>query len=355
MKKINWEQEFPEVPDMVHQSVLDTLSVLDKQEVSRLKKSSKKRILLLAAAMTALIGTTAAAAGIFKWNERAGQVFPADEATQNELTMEQVAQDVSQTVTDQGLTITAVQTIQDKNRFYALFEVTAEDTSLMITDEMSLESTMDYGEGEPEPNEDKIASKMMEDASPFCALSWGFVSNSEQEISNTRYFEIYGLKREAFEGDLNVKIHFHGLYGEPTEKAGLGNPIITGDWVFDLDVHETEMIRYDLNTEYQISGYPMLVKAVELSPVSLSIWYDGDDVRSMEAGEGVNLAELDSLLALWPTGIRYSDGTEITVSCFPMSEGFYEDGTYKMVLAPEKVINSDQILAILMGEDAIIF
>lgn len=341
MKKINWDQEFGEVPDMVHRSVLDTLSKLEEQEERKMKRAPKKRMLLLAAALAALVGTTAAAAGLFKWNERAGQVFGADEEAQNRLTMEQMAQDISDSVTDQGITITAIQTVQDKNRFYALFEVTAKDPDMQITPDQNMMYTMDF-EGE-------------EDV--FCALGWGFTDETVQEISNSRYFEIYGTKMEGAPDTAQMQIHFTALEGAPQEKAGIGEPLVEGNWDFSLNVHEAESIRHELQKEYQIGGYTVKVESVELSPLSLTIVYDGEDIRNMEAGEQVCLDQLDDLPALYPAGVRYSDGTKIAQPCYPMSEGYTdEEGThYQITMQFTKVVEADRVDALLMGEDEMIF
>ncbi len=339
MRHVDWKQDYPEVPDLVHRSVLDTLSSLDEQEEIIMKKSSKKRIWLLSAACIALIGTTAAAAEIFQWNERASQVFEADEETKDELTMNQIAQEVSQSVTDQGLTITAIQTIQDKNRFYALWEVTAEDTNTRITPDYSLDYTLDFGDKED----------------PFCALTWGFVDETEQEISNTRYFEIYGTKHEQSEENLIMNLTFTTLRGEPAQKAGEGEVLLSGTWGFTLDVHPYEMVPYELGGEYQLSGYPVHVLSVSLSPLSMEIIYDGNDVRNMETKEQVNLDQLDELTALYPTGVKYQDGTTIEEDLMiPLTEGFGDGEAYYRLLLPfRKIVDPKQVSEILMGEDTI--
>lgn len=343
MKKIDWKQEFPEVPDEVHRSVLHTLSTLDSQEVKKVKKSGmkgKKRLLLLAAAMTALLGTTAAAAGIFKWNERAGEVFGANEEIQEKLTMEQVAEESLQSVTDAGLTITAIQTVQDKNRFYALFEVTAEDENMMIGEDYSLDYTMDMGGKED----------------MFGFFGWSFLSEGEQPLSNSRYFEMYGTKSRPSDEDITMTLHFTALKGEPTVKAGEGEKLITGDWEFALNVHSSESRTCELGGEYQIGGYPVHVKSVEISPLTLIIRYDSSDVRAMEAGEGVNLAELDDLPALYPTGVFYTDGSEMNADCFPIQESMREDeGIYEVRFEFSQLADADRIAGLIIGESRVEF
>ena len=342
MRHVDWNQEYPEVPKTVHNSVLDALSRLDeqKQEENTMKKTPKKRILLIAATLTALIGTTAAASGIFQWNERASQVFEADKAIQDELTMEQMAQDISQSVTDQGITITAIQTIQDKNRFYALFEVKAEDPELKITSDYSMDYTMDL-----EGKED-----------PFCALEWSFVSENVQEVSNTRYFEIYGTKHEQSEEDLTMNLNFTALRGEPEKKAGEGEILVSSEWNFALDIHTFEMLSYTIDAEYQLGGEAVHINSIALSPLTMEIVYDGSDIHTLEAKQNANLNELDELQGIYPTGVRYEDGTTTEEGLMiSLSEGFEdkEETTYKLLLPFHKVITPEKVTEILFDETAV--
>lgn len=336
MKKIDWTKEYPEVPDLVHHSVLNALSSLEEQEAGTMKKTTrrmtKKKVILLAAALAALVGTTAAAAELFHWSERAKEVFPADEEMQDQLTQKQLAQNPSQSVTDQGLTITALQTIQDKHRFYALFEVTAENMEL--TEGYGLEYQMDFDGGDD----------------PFVALSWGFVSEFEQPVSNSRYFEIYGIKADDFDGDLKMDLHFTTLLGPSEKKAMYGDPVLEGNWDFSLDVHPSEVLTFELGETYEIGGYSMKVAAVELSPLSATIWYDAEDVRTMEAGENVHLDQLDDLLALYPESLSLKDGAQAEGVFFPVTEGFTDDGLYEIVLALPEVIDPAQADALWISD-----
>lgn len=342
MRPVDWNREYPEVPDVVHRSVLDALSQLEEQEQEEtiMKKTPKKRIFLVAAALIALVGTTAAAAEIFQWNERAEQVFEADEETKKELTMNQLAQEVSQSATDQGITITAIQTVQDKNRFYALFEVTAEDSTMQITADHSLDYRMDFGGKED----------------PFCATGWGFVPEYDQEISNSRYFEIYGTKNEQSEENLKMNLHFTALRGEPAQKAGEGEVLVSGSWDFALDVHASEMISYDIEREFGLSGSSVHVKSVSLSPLTMEIRYDGKDVRAMEAKENKDLSQLDELTALYPTGVVYEDGTTIEEDLMiPLKEGFEdkEESAYHILFSFPKVVDPEKVAELILGEDKI--
>ena len=230
MRNRNWNHEFPEVPEHVHKIVLSTLAELEDGKVKKVKQMKKGKIAILIAAIAAVLGMTVSAAEIFKWNKRAAEVFVADEAQQEELVAEQIAKEEYQTISDAGLTIRAIQTIQDNNCFYALFEVVAEDESVQITEDCSMGVLFDY-QGEEDP---------------FCALSWGFVGERQQAVSNSRYYEIYGTKAEPGQEDLHMKIQFTSL-NAPGAKAMDGEPVLEGKWEFLLDLHNTEPVRYEIN------------------------------------------------------------------------------------------------------------
>lgn len=100
-----------------------------------------------------------------------------------------------------------------------------------------------------------------------------------------------------------------------------------------------------------------MVDAVELSPISLTIFYEGDSIRSMEEGEQVNLNQLDDLPALYPTEVRYEDGTEIVERCHPMREGYPDKNRtiYQITMQFPKTVDADRVNAFLMGDDEITF
>jgi len=136
-----------------------------------------------------------------------------------------------------------------------------------------------------------------------------------------------------------------------------GAVLAEGNWDFTLDVHESESFYYKLQKEYEIGGYPVQVEAVEFSPISLTIFFDVDSIRAMENGEKVNLDQLDCLPALYPTGVRYKDETEITEIGSPIEEGYTneEKTVYQVTLGLTKAVDAEKVSELLMGEDGITF
>ncbi len=336
MKNKKWNREFPAVPQSVHQSVLDTLASLDVQEAKKVKKMKKRTVILLAAAMIAVLGVTAAAAGIFQWHDRAGEVFEAEPAVQEKLVLKEVAQPAYQTVSDNGLTISAIQTIQDEVCFYALFEVVAEEESFWEDKEfIDMEFTMDFAGKE----------------NPFGAFSCGFASHREEESSQSRYYELFGTKTEEEEQELDMNIHFTALQVEGEKKMIMEN-VLEGSWEFSLNVHPAESVRFEINRAYEIAGQSVTVLAVELSPLSVRLYCDGADAKALEQKLGLNLDQLDEL-PMYICGVKYQDGTVIEEEIYlGLSEG-YGSGDYMKAARFSHVIEVEKAAALLVGEDRV--
>lgn len=300
-----------------------------------MKRFKTRTMIILAAALVIVLGTTVAAAELFRWNERATEIFEAEPELQNKLTTEEIAREEHQSVTDNGLTITAVQTIQDSNCFYALFEVTAEDSSIVIDENCGMDYLLDFQGAED----------------PFCAMGWGFVDHTRQEAGSSRYFEIFGTKMEESNADLHMGINFTTLTG-PGEKAMNGAPLIEGNWDFDLTVHPAASTHIELNREYQIAGSQIRVESVDLSPLTGKITCNGEDIKAFTEKEGINLDQLDELTATYITGVKYQDGTVIEQNGFAMLwESYPEGGSYEKAVRFTQVIEPEKVSALLLGND----
>lgn len=339
MYKPDWQTQFPEVPEGIHRLIVNTLETLDEKDGNHMKnrknKKLRKSVLPIAAALVAVLGTTAMAAGVFRWNERAEKVFVADEVMQNRLVTEGNVTGIGHTVTDGGITMELIQTIQDENYFYALFNVTV-------------------GEGEPVLDEDSgLAMELSLNGreSPFGSLEWGFVSNMEQAPGSSRYFEIRGTKMEesALESG-ELKVVFTALQRNQ-EKAGEPVDLKTGNWPFTMDMKQTSVTHFTPDMEYILGGVQVKVLSVELSPLSIIITCDGQDIRSMEGRTGVNSDQTDLPEDLVISGVRYQDGTVVSQGLDVKNYGYTDQGgAFKLTQRFTSVVDVERIQAILMGD-----
>ena len=337
MNRADWEM--PEVPENVHQAVLEALKKLDtiednaERKIDMRGKRYKKRVtLLIAAAMTAILGTTVLATELFSWNERAEEVFDSNKELQDKLVEDEFAKDEYKSVTNNGLSITSLQTIQDENCFYALFEVKAEDPSIVIDENSDMEYSIDWGGKE----------------NPFSMRESQFIKKEDEE--NSGYFEIYGQKADTTSTeDTVMNVHFTALQKQ-REKAAAGENILTGEWDFSVTIHQIPGTSYQVEKECQIAGYSILVHEVRISPLTVTVICDGNDMKALEKGQGLSLDQCD-VLPIWVSGLKYQDGMVQTEENRKMTEGYDEEGNYFMTGRFSSVAEVEKIKAILLGED----
>lgn len=253
---------------------------------------------------------------------------------QDKLVTEQIAEEGHQEVTDNGVTIRAVQTIQDSRCFYALFEVIVEDGNILLNEENNMEFSMNFKGKE----------------NPFGYFGSGFVADAEQEVTSRRYYELFGNRTEESGEELDMEIHFTGIQGT-AEKGMAGPGILSGKWDFSLSLHPADTVVYEPDREYRIGGCPVTVRRVELSPLSVKMVFDGAGVRALEEKEGISLDGLDTLSSLYINAVRYQDGALVEEDGWNgMEEGFDGEGNYVRSARFSAVIDPDQAAALLLGD-----
>lgn len=343
------EREFPKVPEKIHEMVVETLENLEEGDSLRKKggntmKIKKRRVIWAAAALAAMFGTTVAAAELFQWNEQAVDYFqnPPQEV-QNEMVAQGVAIEQNASATDQGITVTVKQTVQDNNRLYILLDVQCEEALI------DNNSTFDKWD---------VITK---DTEAFNNLGASFAESApigkKEEKTNRGYYEITGLKtygREWNEDSITLDLGQFCYY--TYEEEGLGTShVIDGNWKLEIPLGEqtqAAMKVYEPGSQVMVSGMPVTVKRVEVSPISTVIVYDLEDVQNV-----INTAYADEedvfLYELQLSGFRYDDNeTVLNGAGGGMSSGWDREAgedIYKIGLSG--MIEPDRVTAILLGND----
>ena len=327
------EKEFPKVPEKIHGTVLETLENLEEENPSMKKggstmKIKKRRVIFAAAALAAMFGTTVAAAELFSWNEQAADYFnnPPEEV-QNEMVAQGVVMEQNDSVTDQGITVTVKQTVQDDNRLYILLDVQSEEA--LIDDNCGFDKW-------------NVVTK---DTDAFDNLGASFAEGTpvgkQEEKTSRGYYEITGLK----------------TYGrEWNEDEGMATPhVIDGNWKLEIPLGEqTRAVTkvYEPGSQVMVSGMPVTVKRVEVSPISTVIVYDLEDVQNV-----INTAYADEedvlLYELELSGFRYDNGETVENGAGGGMSGYWDreagEDIYKIGLSG--MIEPEKVTAILLGED----
>ena len=347
MKEWKFEQEFPQVPACVHQTVLETLENLNER--GKEKHIIKTKWLLLAAALTATFGLTVAAAELFDWNPKAAKTFgePVKEV-QNTLTMEGVAKEQEVSVTDNGITVTAVQTMNDENVFYALLLVTAESEII--------DGSGYFGNPVPE-----IITK---NPDAFCNVGMGFTDTPIAEPSTQGYYEVYALKNIGEEWQeesitISLENYSYDVFNKPkdelTDFTDCTSELVEGKWELTLPLGEMQTdntIKITEPVQVAMHGVPVTIEELTLTPLAIKITYSLADAEKLH--QEVYSSEEDVYLQeLFLSGYVDKNGKETECGFTGSSGRHTPDGKDILLMGLGQAVDVHEIQAILLGNEKV--
>ncbi|PXV90187.1 uncharacterized protein DUF4179 [Lachnotalea glycerini] len=329
--KLDWGNAFPKETKEFHNKLINILENLpEEKEDFRMKK---KKYIVLVAAIVFLVGSISAYAAI-KWNSRVVENFKADETMQTVLNQDKFSNQEEQSITDNNITITLKQTIQDSNFIYLLFNVTGQED---ITEDNCMNLKIQFFE-----------ENANFDTEQYSSMFWGFVDQfSQTEVTHSREFEVWIQKSDDFNSK-TLDIQFTG-FGKSSPKAGPDIITTEGKWNFVINAESNDVVTRDINQTVTIDGCEIQVTKIVLSPLSYQLYIDAEGVKELEKADDLSLDQLDILTPLIINAIKYKDGTVITEDGNEMQAGF-DDGLYYSKGRFSEVIDIDQIESILLGE-----
>lgn len=323
----DWKNVYPEVPKSFHEAVQRTLDTQIINKTERKKVMKKRFPIALAAVITALGVTTATATYVIQWNSKIAERFGADEQKQSELVSAGALAPVDQTVTINGLTVTALQTLGDKNGIYMLFDVKAPEGILL--DEKTFGPTVNV-EG---------AKNHFSSCSGFKDQTG---TSSTAEATNERYYELWLTNGE--QEDLNGKtitVEFAELLADNgTVKPDV---VLSGPWKLSWKLSYLDKTQtFSINKTYDVNGHNIVVNSVELSPLSMKINLSGDGLKQL-----IDHSDLDTAGSLLTSTLMLHDGKSFDLygSYGPGSEK-HTDTSYTLTKSFSKILDVDQVASL---------
>jgi hypothetical protein len=308
--------------------------VVQRPSDTRIFNKTQKKIamkirftIVLAAVITVLGVTTAAAAYILQWNGKLAEQFGVNEQQQSKLVENGALAFADQTVTENGVTITAIQTLGDKNGVYVLFDVKAPE---------GIELTKD-GSG--------ISVDVKIEGAKHVSWNAQFVLDNEKTVSppgaaNVRYYELWmdNTEGEDWNGK-TIAVEFSDL--RDLNKGANDNIAVAGTWNLSWKLsYMNQMLIYDINKTYMVNGYEVVVKSVEISPLSMLFKLSGSGMEQLVANSDLNKAG-----GLCSVSLMKKDRT--TVEEGPRNESC-SDNTYTQVTRFGQVQDMDQLTGFVL-------
>lgn len=314
MQENNWKKAAPEVPEDFHMKFEETLKQIEDQKIISYKKRSKKRmiqILVAAAIACSLTVTTIVAGGLFQWNDVLKKRLNPSKEQQESLADQGYIKGIGQSQTQNGVTITLVNTVQDQNLLYALFKIETDD-SISMDDTTSFEDGLNI-------KIDGTSTYDMDELGSYGAGAGLAYPEGISDISpHLQYYEI----SLSYNGDYDlsgktVQMELKNLTqgGDKTED---GEVVAEGVWKFEWTLDEIRsMMKLDVNRKCDFGGYEITVDAMELSPLKYTLYMDYEEAMKVYEDERNRFEYNGDDPGMDLTGrthidqVRYEDGTVV--------------------------------------------
>ncbi len=222
---------------------------------------------VVAAAVIVALGLTALGAA-FRWNERFLEFIGATPEQEQEMTGASGFPQVS--ASDGGWTFNVLQTVTDSHALYVLFEAEYPEGT-EITDEMNFEHY-------------SLNADYDCDSSTLGTVVEGCNMLSHDENKAIFMDEISG-RDKLKSGELTFKLKNFGYYAWNDDKTDCWFvPVWEGevkmDWAFDYSV-STKIVHPNVKIDFpEAYGRSATLTEVEVSPLSVWLKFEGDDVMS---------------------------------------------------------------------------
>lgn len=335
------------------------------------RRNGKKKYLLIALAAALVFGTINAAAAYLSRSKSLTGELHISEEQHVQMEEDHMSAFVNQSSTDQGITVTAIQSITDNYYTHIAFRVEGHQVNAGIQPDFeSIRITVDghdsFEEASPETGFNYTASFY----SGIVSGPDGGIVNDDgspvQHNANGGIDENYVLKDGTMEYHITLSNTMNkGFFiGKPihVELKNLGTvekaafqPAIEGTWSFDWTLEGSSKMREcQLNAPLGDSG-AAVVKA-ELSPISLRAEYQAPRRDIEEKGMDEKGREITVTMPMEPprlSGVRMKDGTVYPYLYLgPGSQGYENDTSerYHSAFAIDRIIDVEQVESLLFAK-----
>ena len=316
MLENKWKDIAPEVPHDFHEKFEETLKYIEKDNTAGKRYKKKKirvRVLITAAVLCAGMVVTVAANEFFKWNDHLVKRLEPSEEQQETLQETNYIQNINQSETQNGVTVTLTDSIQDQGFLFAFFKVETDDsitmddnTSFAEVSHFRIDGTEVYGD-----DEDRLGS-----------LSTGVEQDTllkeDQNSAHLKYFNVFLSYDSDYDlSNRTVEISLKNLTDEGNYEED-ENVLTEGSWNFKWTLGTVKSpASLEVNQKCDFGGYEITVKKMEVSPLLWSLYLDYneamkvyDDERNKFEYTGADYG-MDLYIRTDIDQVRYEDGTVV--------------------------------------------
>lgn len=346
-EKIQKESEQPKEP------------VVSQRTQKKIRRFPKKRAAVAVVAATLALATVTVGAAVYiHWSKSLSEGLQVTEEQKQELENSNMVTFVEQSCTDQGITVTAVQSITDNYYTYLAFKVEGYDLPegaepCFETINVEVDGRDDFSWG------GSFYDGLVEGPDGYAVNADGSAAVPDENGNYGHYIMEDGsmefqmvLANSREDGFfINKPIHVE-LKNLGTVAKAEYFPDIEGSWSFDWNLQGADSVKtYEVDVPLGDAG--ATVKKLEFSPVSLRAEYEFARQEIAEDGEDSDGNPIEYTTYAEPPrlmGVKLKDGTILPyLYGGPGSEGYMdeESDTYLTAFAMDRVIDTEQVDAFL--------
>ena len=346
-------QQDVKIPDIVETKASQTFARIQREARTGNEKiivydkkirSPKKKYAVLAMTAVLAVGTVSVYAAYINWSQGLKEELQITQEQQESLQENGMAAFADASVTDAGITVSALQSITDNYYTYLSFKVEGyhledgkqpdfENVSVTVDGKQDFSSGSSFYSGIVSDND---GMAVYADGSALETRADG--STIQHYVMDDGSMEYHMVLAKSDEKGyfIGKKLHVEFKNLGTVAKAEYF-PDITGKWEFDMTLGGADTSTI-IQTGEQLGDTGLTLTSVELSPISIRAAYDGTAVDQE--------AEIPMI-----TGLVFKDGTRI--------EGIYggpgsevtEGSQHITSFALDRVIDPDQVAAVLIPKN----
>lgn len=256
----------------------------------------------------------------------------------------------TKSVTVDGVTISATQTIVDNYYAYVALTVTGYEVGNGMQPEFSsVNCTLD---GEPVSStsgfydgtiDDGNGCAIMADGSEIPSDENGSLVSSYMRNDGTLEYHILlytdGTKGYFIDKNLHVELTDLGVYGEK-EEVSVDK---TGTWSFDWKLEGDDSFEI-VKCSDELGDTGVIVTECEMSPITLRTVYDVSNMREKLSLDDSNIPHL--------SGVKLKDGTILTCITGGGIENAYKKGMCEVIYSTNRILDVDEIDSLLFVKES---
>ncbi len=367
IEKLRMDVEIPEVVQKSADEAFDKIREMKKEEkiksypqnqkqTKEKAKFPKKKAAIIIAAATMAFASISAAAAYLHWSDSLSEGMQITNELKQKLEEKHAVAFAMQECKQQGITVTAVQSITDNYCVHIIFKVEGyeleenqepgfENISVTVDGKYDFNMGASFYNGLVIGADGKVANA---DGTPLVENSNGSIERYVREDGSMEYWVTLYSNTKGYFIDKQIHIELQNL---GTLAKAQYFPGIEGTWSFDWNLQGTDSMKESLLHE-PLGDTNAIVTKAELTPISMHIEYEFPKQIIIEEGLNENGETIYTNMYAEPPmimGVKMKDGTMYPYLANGGGYGYESEDSdlYTATFATDRVIDVDNVESLL--------